>query len=147
MVTQGLLSYNNKICDNQLDWDNKYRISVCVFHSPFKIFSTMRALCFLEAVNRRQPYHKCKAETHIKYCHSADVWWRRQNHPRFAEWHWNRGHLFDRPGLTRVMPQEALEYLFQEFLSRRPTKRWFGSPGKFRAGSKWLKHFLKHCPG
>jgi hypothetical protein len=38
-------------------------------------------------------------------------------------------------------------YLFEEFLSRRPTKRWFWLPGKFRAGSKWLKHFLQHRPG
>jgi hypothetical protein len=64
MATLRLLRYNNKRCDNQLEKDNRYKVSVCV-SKPFKIFST-RALCFSEAVNRRQPYHKCKAETHIK---------------------------------------------------------------------------------
>jgi hypothetical protein len=36
---------------------------VC-FIAP-KIFSTTRVLCLSEAVNRRQPYNKCKADTHI----------------------------------------------------------------------------------
>jgi hypothetical protein len=45
-----------------------YKVSVCVF-----LYSTTRALYLSEAVNRRQPYHKCKAETHIKYCHTAEV--------------------------------------------------------------------------
>jgi hypothetical protein len=48
---------------------------------PFKNFSTTKAVCFSEAVNRRQPYHKCKAETHIKFCHTAEVWWRRRGVP------------------------------------------------------------------
>jgi hypothetical protein len=41
-------------------------VCVCVFRSSLRFFCTTRTLCFSEAVNRRQPYHKCKAETHIK---------------------------------------------------------------------------------
>jgi hypothetical protein len=56
------------------------------------------------------------------------------------------GHWSD-PGDASESVRVIPGYLFQELLSRRPNKRWFGSPGKFRAGSKWLKHFLKHYPG
>jgi hypothetical protein len=57
------------------------------------------------------------------------------------------GPLVWSPGSDPGDASGSVSYLFQEFLSRRPTKRWFRSPGKFRADSKWLKHFLKHRPG
>jgi hypothetical protein len=44
-------------------------------------------------------------------------------------------------------PGSVLGYFFQNCLSGRPKKRWFRSPDKLKAYSKWLKHFLKHHPG
>jgi hypothetical protein len=76
--------------------------------------------------------------------------------PRLRKWSYaERALAFQISGTTcliaRVWPGwcfwKRYSYLFQEFLSRRPTKRWFGSPGKFRAGSKWLKLFQKHHLG
>jgi hypothetical protein len=62
-----------KRCDN-----NRYKVSVCVCFIALKDFSHYKSVMFVGS--------GCKAETHIKYCHTAEVWWRLRNHPRFAEW-------------------------------------------------------------
>jgi hypothetical protein len=51
--------------------------------------------------------------------------------------------------VARVWPRwcfrKRYSYLFQEFLSRWPTKRWFGSPGK--SGQRVAQTLLKASPG
>jgi hypothetical protein len=47
MATLGLLIYNNKRCDNQLDWDNiRYKVSVFVFHSPLRFLALQEGYVF-----------------------------------------------------------------------------------------------------